>query len=156
LGAYCNVPEEQPDVRISLGIAIAFLSLAAAGCEAPEADNAPEAELSTDPNTFRAEGEPAYTGEWASQPDLCSNAREVWTIEARRLGMKRQRFCVFDPMPQLGDEDGQGWSASARCHSDGRASRDFLFFRVEPSQSQMRVTINDQRSVELVRCPSRA
>jgi len=141
-------------VRYRLGIAIAALSLAVAGCEAP-ADE-PAAELPTDPGTFRGDREPAYTGEWASESALCDNAREVWTIESRRLGMKRQRFCVFDPLPQSGTDEGQGWSASARCVAEGRESRDFLFFRIQPNLSQMRVTINDTRAVELVRCPSRA
>jgi hypothetical protein len=70
--------------------------------------------------------------------------------------MKRELFCVFDPMPHSGAAQGQGWAASASCHADGRPSRDFLFFRVEPSQLQMRVTINDERSVELFRCATRA
>lgn len=141
-------------MRYRLGIAIAALTLAVAGCEAPADD--PAAELPTDPGTFRGDREPAYTGEWASESVLCDNAREVWTIESRRLGMKRQRFCVFDPLPQSGTDEGQGWSASARCVAEGRESRDFLFFRIQPNQSQMRVTINDTRAVELVRCPSRA
>ncbi len=140
----------------SMRMALAALALLAAGCEAPsDADREPAAELPVNPDTFRAGAEPAYAGDWAGNAELCANARELWTIEARRMGMKQQRFCVFDPMLQSATEDGQGWSASARCHSEGRASRDFLFFRVQPNQSQMRVTINDQRSVELVRCPTR-
>ena len=145
-------------MRDSLCIATAVLALLAAGCEAPtdsDGKSDPAAELPVDPNTFRAGAEPSYTGEWAAASDLCTNAGEVWTIETRRIGMKRQRFCVFDPMLQSTTDDGQGWSATARCHAEGRATRDFLFFRIQPNQSQMRVTINDQRSVELVRCPSR-
>lgn len=139
-----------------LRISLAALALLAAGCEAPsDEDKEPAAELPVGPDTFRAGTEPAYTGSWASNAELCNNAREVWTIESRRMGMKRQRFCAFDPMLQSATEEGQGWSASARCHAEGRETRDFLFFRVQPNQSQMRVTINDQRSVELVRCPTR-
>ncbi len=143
-------------MRYPTRIAMAALALLAAGCEAPsDEDWDPAAELPVSPDAFRAGAEPAYTGNWAGNPELCGNVREIWTIEARRMGMKRQRFCVFDPMLQSATDDGQGWSASARCHSQGRETRDFLFFRVQPNQSQLRVTINDQRSVELVRCPNR-
>ncbi|MEZ6028820.1 MAG: hypothetical protein R3C46_03625 [Hyphomonadaceae bacterium] len=143
-------------MRNRLGIAMAALALLAAACEAPaDGENEPAAELPVDPNTFRAGSDPAYAGEWASETELCANTREIWTIETRRLGMKRQRFCIFDPMLQSTTDEGQGWSASARCVSDGRESRDFLFFRIQPNMSQMRVTFNDQRSVELVRCPTR-
>lgn len=148
-----DVPDR---LHIATAAAAAAFALLTAGCEAPVNDgDEPAAELPTDPNTFRAGGEPAYAGSWASAAELCENTREIWTIESRRMGMKRQRFCVFDPMLQSATEDGQGWSASARCHAQGRETRDFLFFRVQPNNSQMRVTINDQRSVELVRCPTR-
>ncbi len=144
-------------MRNGLVITTAFLAALLAGCGAPAGGDGasdPAAELPVDPNTFRAGSEPAYTGEWAPASELCSNKGEIWTIETRRIGMRRERFCVFDPMLQSTTDDGQGWSATARCHAEGRASRDFLFFRIQPNQSQMRVTINDQRSVELVRCPS--
>lgn len=137
---------------------LAFLVLAGA-CEAPVDDQAePAAEAPTDPNTFRAD-EPdedrAYAGEWATDANACNNQREIWTIEQTRMGMKRERFCHFERMNRSAGEDGQVWSASARCVARGRSSNDFVFFRVNPNKLKMRVTINDSESVELVRCPMR-
>lgn len=144
-------------MRHWLGRVLVIGCLFAAACEAPEdAGRTAEPGVSSPPDRLRAGREPAYAGEWASKPDLCNDESEIWTIEARRLGMKRELFCVFDPMPHSGAAQGQGWAASASCHADGRPSRDFLFFRVEPGQLQMRVTINDERSVELFRCATRA
>ena len=37
--------------------------------------------------------------------------------------------------------------------AEGRASNDFVFFRVNPNKLKMRVTINDSESVDLIRCP---
>lgn len=144
-------------MRIWLGVGLLSACLSGVACEAPEnTGGSPIAEAPPASDRLRTGREPPYAGEWASKPDLCNNEGEIWTIEARRLGMKRELFCVFDPMPQAGSGRGQGWAASAHCHTDGRPSRDFLFFRVEPSQLQMRVTINDERSVELFRCATRA
>lgn len=140
---------------------IAALALAAlAACEAPVDETAtPAAEApDADPNAFRADRdiERTYTGEWAARSESCNNQREIWTIEENRMGMRRQRFCVFERIfTSTTDEPGQGWSASARCLSDGRQSHDFLFFRVDPSRAQMRVTINDGKAIDLVRCPMR-
>lgn len=99
--------------------------------------------------------DPAYAGEWASAETACQTKGELWTIEARRLGMKRQRFCVFDRVFTSSSPAGAGWSASARCLFEGRESHDFLFFRLTPSRMQMRVTINDAAPIDLVRCPMR-
>lgn len=139
-------------------LSLAVLALAAA-CEAPVDDAVePAAEAPADPNAFRAEGdsERAYTGEWAARSESCNNQREIWTIEENRMGMRRQRFCVFERVfASTTDEPGQSWSASARCLAEGRQSHDFVFFRVEPNRAQMRVTINDGEAIELVRCPMR-
>lgn len=145
-------------------ICIAALALGplvlAAACEAPVDETAEPAAAApdADPNAFRADRdiERTYTGEWAARSESCNNQREIWTIEENRMGMRRQRFCVFERIfASTADEPGQGWSASARCLSDGRQSHDFLFFRVAPSRAQMRVTINDGKAIELVRCPMR-
>jgi hypothetical protein len=139
-------------------ICIAALALAAA-CEAPVDDSAaPAAEAPVaDPNAFRADRpvERTYTGEWAATNENCNNQREVWTIEENRMGMRRQRFCIFERIFTTSSDEGQGWSASARCVAGGRQSHDFVFFRIAPTRQEMRVTINDSESVELVRCPMR-
>jgi hypothetical protein len=67
---------------------------------------------------------------------------------------------VFDPQEMYVSE-GQGpapttWSAGAKCLSEGKESHDFLFFRVDDNLREMRVTFNDARSVDLVRCPMRS
>lgn len=138
---------------------LAAVALASA-CEAPppeEIGAAFQDNTSPAPNTLQREsGEPpAYAGEWAASSDNCSNQREVWTIEEHRMGMKRQRFCVFDRVFNSASGTGEGFSASARCLAGGRESHDFVFFRINPNRSGMRVTINDSESVELVRCPMR-
>ncbi len=129
-------------------------------CEAPVDDSAaPAAEVpDTDTNAFRAEGEEeerAYAGEWAADSNACNNQREIWTVEQSRMGMKRERFCHFERMNQSSGNEGQVWSASARCVAAGRTSNDFVFFRVNPNKLKMRVTINDSESIELIRCPMR-
>lgn len=140
-------------------VSLALIALVSA-CEAPVSDTAePAAEAPDgDPNAFRAEQDPverAYAGEWASDTNACNNQREIWTIEQTRMGMKRERFCHFERMNQTSSDDGQVWSASARCLAGGRSSNDFVFFRVNPNRLKMRVTINDSESIELVRCPMR-
>lgn len=138
-------------------LAIAVLA-AAAACEA-EVDDAPAPaaeSLPSDPEAFRAERDsepPAYAGEWATISEACNNPREVWTIEEYRMGMKRQRFCVFERVFASRSDAGQGWSASARCLADGRQSNDFVFFRLGENRQELRVTINDAEAVQLVRCP---
>ncbi|MEQ1781040.1 MAG: hypothetical protein ABMA14_06765 [Hyphomonadaceae bacterium] len=138
-------------------VCIALLALAGA-CEAPSDKSDPAAEMpDRDGNAFRADApaDRAYAGEWARNSDGCNNQREVWTIEENRMGMKRERFCVFERIFISGDDPEQGWSASARCLADGKQSHDFVFFRVNPNKQQMRVTINDTESVDLIRCPMR-
>jgi hypothetical protein len=140
-------------------VSLALIALAAA-CEAPVDESAaPAAGIpDTDPNAFRAERdaeERAYAGEWATDANACNNQREIWTIEQTRMGMKRERFCHFERVNQSAGDEGQVWSASARCVARGRTSNDFVFFRVNPSKLKMRVTINDSESVELIRCPMR-
>ena len=137
-------------------VCIALLALAGA-CEAPSDKSEPAAEMPDNSNAFRAESqeERAYAGEWAPSSDNCNNQKEVWTIEENRMGMKRERFCVFERIFTSASDTGEGWSASARCLADGRQSHDFVFFRINPNKQQMRVTINDTDSVDLVRCPMR-
>jgi hypothetical protein len=139
-------------------ICLGLLALVSA-CGAPDVeDAAPAAGLpSEDPNTFRADAaiERPYAGEWASETDHCGDVKKVWTIEANRMGMQRQRFCVFERIYAASstDEEGEAWSASAKCLAEGRESHDFVFFRVKPSRHEMRVTINDSTAIDLVRCP---
>lgn len=140
-------------------VCIALLALAGA-CEAPSNDSEPAAGMPDgDGNAFRADAaaDRAYAGEWAPSSDGCNNQREVWTIEENRMGMKRQRFCIFERIFTTAESSApeQGWSASARCVADGRQSHDFVFFRINPNKQQMRVTINDSESVDLIRCPMR-
>lgn len=138
---------------------VAVLTLAAA-CGAPEGnDPASSAGIQPDsPDTLSADPaqERSYAGEWAPAADQCGDSRSVWTIEANRMGMQRQRFCVFDRIyvsSRGGSEE--AWSASARCLAGGRESNDFVFFRVKANKAEMRVTINDSDAVDLVRCPMR-
>lgn len=138
---------------------VAVLTLAAA-CDAPKgAAPEPSATIPSDnPNTFRADSleDRAYAGEWAAVADQCGDSKKVWTIEANRMGMQRQRFCVFDRIyVSSRGGDGEAWSASARCLADGRESHDFVFFRVKANKAEMKVTINDAGAVDLVRCPMR-
>jgi hypothetical protein len=132
----------------------------AAGCGAPDPEGAPAAESpAANPNTFRADAdeERAYAGEWAVAADHCDDQGKVWTIETNRMGMQRERFCVFERIyvsrRNLGE--GEAWSASAKCLAEGKESHDFLFFRVRPTRQEMRITINDSSPVDLVRCPMR-
>lgn len=136
-------------------VCIALMALAGA-CEAPSDKADPAAEMpERDSNAFRADAaeDRAYAGQWAISSDGCSRPREVWTIEENRMGMKRERFCVFERIFTSEGNGGQGWSASARCLASGRQSHDFVFFRINPNKQQMRVTINDSEAVDLVRCP---
>ncbi len=138
---------------------VAVLTLAAA-CDAPKgAEPEPSASIpQSRPNPFSADAseERAYAGEWALAADQCGDARKVWTIETNRMGMQRERFCVFDRIYVSGNSgEGEAWSASARCLAGGRESNDFVFFRVKANKAEMKVTINDAGAVDLVRCPMR-
>jgi hypothetical protein len=129
-----------------------------AGCEKPGGDKtgaSPE-----DVNRFRAEinANTPYTGHWAAAVSNCNDDSKVWTIETHRMGVRKVRFCAFKSMsvnqPE-GSEDAV-WSAAADCLADGHESRDFVFFRVKSNLLRMRVTFNDDRPVDLVRCISRS
>jgi hypothetical protein len=133
-----------------------------AGCDAPDdaANRAPDGGIPVrDPTTFRADVNPdrAYAGEWAAARNLCENEDKVWTIETTRMAVEAARFCAFENVFVSRAPDGETtWSTAARCLAEGRESRDFLFFRVEDNLREMRVTFNDSRSVELVRCPMKS
>jgi hypothetical protein len=135
------------------------LALAAA-CGAPEggdtsASNSPSSEEPSVPPDISGDDRP-YSGEWASQTDDCTDARKVWTIEDHRMGVRKQRFCVFSQVRQTeGSNEIEVWRADARCLAGGRESEDVLFFRVKPGRHEMRVRISDADPEELVRCPMR-
>ena len=146
----------------NLLVCIALAGLVAS-CDAPEggSDNPSARVPETDPNTFRAEVDAArpYAGEWAAATVQCADEQKVWTIEPRRMAIvPAMRFCAFENVfVSHGPGDAPStWSASARCLADGRESHDFLFFRVNDNLREMRVTFNDSKSVELVRCPMRS
>ena len=132
-------------------------------CDAPDdaANRTPNRGApANDPNTFRADVNPdrAYAGEWAAARNECENEDKIWTIETTRMAIEAARFCAFDNVFVSRATDGETttWSTSARCLAEGRESHDFLFFRVEENLREMRVTFNDARSVELVRCPMKS
>jgi hypothetical protein len=138
-------------------VCLAVLALASA-CGAPEGDVAAPKPggASDDPNVFRADrvDERPYAGEWAMDTDACRDKGKVWTIESNRMGMRRERFCVFSEIRvSRGAADGEAWRADAQCLADGQQSEDVVFFRVKASGLQMRVTINDADAIDLVRCP---
>lgn len=149
-------------MRFTLACVAIFAALAA--CDAPDrAEDEPSAQIPvTDPNTFRAGIDPdrAYAGEWAAASSHCDDDKRIWTIESRRMAIQPDmRFCVFDNDMYVSDGAGTApktWSAGAKCLSEGKESHDFLFFRVHDNLREMRVTFNDARSVELVRCPMRS
>ena len=150
-------------VRLTLACVAIFAGLAA--CDAPGGgEHEPSARIPvTDPNTFRADIDPerAYAGEWAAASNHCSDDKRVWTIERTRMAIQPDmRFCVFDPSEMYVSE-GHGpapttWSAGPKGLWEGKESHDFLFFRDDDNLREMRVTFNDARSVELVRCPMRS
>ena len=138
---------------------VAVLALAAA-CGAPDGDETASAAPLPSETPDRMPGDPvderAYAGEWAAQADDCDDARKVWTIESHRMGVRKQRFCVFSQVRQTeGTNEAEVWRADARCLSAGKESEDVLFFRVKPSRLEMRVRISDSDPEELVRCPMR-
>jgi hypothetical protein len=132
---------------IALGLALG--SLAACGPR-KEVDS-----IRTPPPELRAsvDNKSPYAGEWAADTHLCRDTRQLWTIEANRMGVRADmRFCVWGPIASK-DENGQTvWRAEAACKYQGRDSRDFVFFRLAPDWKQMRVTFNDASPVNLVRC----
>lgn len=137
---------------------VAVLALAAA-CGAPEggvtASNPSPSERPQLPSGSSS-GERPYAGEWAAQTVDCSDSRKVWTIEDNRMGVRKQRFCVFSQVRQTeGTNDAEVWRADARCLAGGLESEDVLFFRVKQGRLEMRVRISDSDPEELVRCPMR-
>ncbi len=123
-----------------------------AGCE-----KAGEAGVATAPGEGMAaqvDAATPYAGEWASASGDCDDDRKLWTIEARRMAIvPAMRFCAFDKVYVSDADQGDSvWSAAAQCLADGRESQDFVFFRLDDNLRQMRVTFNDTRSVDLVRC----
>lgn len=140
-------------------VSLAVLSLAAA-CGAPDSEiSAPKSgDPSTDSNVFRADSlnERPYAGEWALDHDSCSDSRKIWTIESNRMGMQRERFCIFNQIRvSRASNEGEAWRVDAKCLAGGQQSEDVVFFRVKSSGVSMRVTINDADAIDLVRCPTR-
>jgi hypothetical protein len=150
--------------RFAACVALVVASgLTIAGCDAPDQGSSAPGDPAAgtpanDPNTFRAAVDPdqAYTGKWALARNHCGDAKKVWTIEQKRMGIQpAMRFCQFTDM-YVSVKPGDGpatWSTAARCIAEGKSSHDFLFFRVKDNLREMRVTFNDSNSVDLVRCP---
>ncbi|HOY80318.1 MAG TPA: hypothetical protein PLN33_21070 [Hyphomonadaceae bacterium] len=137
---------------------VAVLALAAA-CGGPEGGdtrpNAPSPDSAELPANLSGDERP-YSGEWAAQTDDCDDSRKVWTIEDNRMGVRKQRFCVFSEVRQTeGSNETEVWRADARCLAAGHESDDVLFFRVKQGRHEMRVRISDADPEELVRCPMR-
>lgn len=101
--------------------------------------------------------ESPYAGQWAADTRLCSDAAQLWTIEANRMGVRSDmRFCVWGPISSRTENGETLWRAEAACKHQGHDTRDFVFFRLDPDWSQMRVTFNDAKPISLVRCASAA
>lgn len=137
---------------------VAVFALAAA-CGAPEGDDSasssPRSKSPDIPPGISGDERP-YSGEWAADAEDCSDSRKVWTIEDNRMGVRKQRFCVFNQVRQTeGTNEAEVWRADARCLAGGLESEDVLFFRVKPGRLEMRVRISDADPEELVRCPMR-
>lgn len=137
---------------------VAVLALAAA-CGEPQGDETASSEAPGQPSASPFSppaDERSYAGEWATQAGDCADSRKIWTIESHRMGVRKQRFCVFSKVRQTEETtDAEVWRADARCLAGGRESEDVLFFRVKPSRLEMRVRISDSDPEELVRCPMR-
>jgi hypothetical protein len=145
-------------VRGLLAITMASAALLS-GCDKPGGGDKSGASPE-DPNRFRAgiNVNSPYTGQWAAAASSCDDDRKIWTIEPHRMGVQKARFCFFKSLSlnQPEGSDDAVWSATADCLADGHESREFVFFRVKPSLREMRVTFNDSRPVDLVRCMSRS
>jgi hypothetical protein len=142
------------NVRLAL-LAAALLALSACGDRKPaDSAAAPSAELRA-----QVDNETPYAGQWAADPRLCSDAKQLWTIEARRMGVPAaERFCFFNRI-YVGEnrsEAGATWSAQAECEASGSRVQAFIFFRLQPDWASMKVTLNDDASVNLVRCSAAA
>ena len=143
--------------RVVTGLALASLIV---GCQDNRSDPA-RADLAdtlmTDSLDFRDQVDPQapYAGEWARKSSECDEERKLWTIEPRRMAIvPSMRFCLFEKVyVNTAEQEGETvWSAASQCLAEGRESQDFVFFRLKENLKDMRVTFNDSRSVELVRC----
>jgi hypothetical protein len=148
---------EEISVRGLLAMALASAALLC-GCDKPSGEKAsasPE-----DANRPRAEvnANSPYTGQWAAAASSCDDQKKVWTIEPHRMGVRRVRFCYFKSiyLKQRQGSDDAVWTAAADCLADGHASKEFVFFRMKPNLREMRVTFNDSRPVDLMRCAARS
>lgn len=154
------------ELRVRILVACVVLFGAAAACNAPGgagdgAGNPAAGDPANNPNTFRADVDhgQAYAGQWAQAKSQCGDEKKIWTIEPRRMAIvPAMRFCAFESVYVSEGPSGADttWSTSAKCLADGRESHDFLFFRVKDNLHEMRVTFNDSKSVELVRCPMKS
>ena len=144
-------------VRGLLAIALASAALLS-GCDKPSAER--DSARPSDANRLRAEVNlnSPYTGQWAAAASSCDDQKKVWTIEPHRMGIRQVRFCYFKSisMNQPQGSDDAVWTAAADCLADGRASKEFVFFRMKPNLREMRVTFNDSRPVDLMRCAARS
>jgi hypothetical protein len=149
---------QEISVRGLLAIAMAGAALLS-GCDKPDS-NTPGSDKTgsstEDANRFRAEinANTPYAGQWAAAASSCDDQKKIWTIEPHRMGVQRVRFCAFKSLrvSQQEGSDEAVWATSADCVADGHESKDFVFFRVKSNLRQMRVTFNDDRPIDLVRC----
>ncbi|MDP3494847.1 MAG: hypothetical protein Q8R82_17180 [Hyphomonadaceae bacterium] len=140
------------------GLACVVVLTLATACDAPQGDETGPSAAAPSNESERLPGdagERPYAGEWAAVTNDCADSRKVWTIETNRVGIRKQRFCVFSQVRQTESDGGEVWRADARCLAGGQESEDVLFFRVKPSRLEMRVRISDGDPEELVRCPMR-
>ena len=146
------------NVRGLVAIAVASAALLSA-CDKPRGGDKASA-ASEDTSRFRADinVNSPYAGQWAPAASSCEDQKKVWTIEPHRMGVRQVRFCYFKSiyMNQPEGSDDAVWTAAADCLADGRASKEFVFFRVKPNLREMRVTFNDSRPVSLMRCSARS
>ena len=146
------------NVRGLLAMAVASAALLS-GCDRPGGSEKAGAS-SKEANRFRAEVSAAspYAGQWAAAASSCDDQKKIWTIEPHRMGVRQVRFCYFKSisMNQPPGSDDAVWTAAADCLADGHASKDFVFFRVKQNLREMRVTFNDSRPVDLMRCFARS
>ncbi|HPI50510.1 MAG TPA: hypothetical protein PLH23_19720 [Hyphomonadaceae bacterium] len=141
------------------GLACVVVLTLATACGAPQGDETGQSaagpSMQADGMPRDTVGERPYAGEWAAEANDCADSRKIWTIESNRMGIRKQRFCVFSQVRQTESTEGEVWRADARCLAGGKESEDVLFFRVKPSRLEMRVRISDNDPEELVRCPMR-
>ena len=144
-------------VRGLLAIALTSAALLF-GCDKPSAEKAGASPNDADRLRAEVNLNSPYTGQWAAAASSCDDQKKVWTIEPHRMGIRQVRFCYFKSisMNQPQGSDDAVWTAAADCLADGRASKEFVFFRMKPNLREMRVTFNDSRPVDLMRCAARS